>query len=110
MTVAIWNGKVVAESDRTILVEGNHYFPPESIHEEYFKPSDTQTTCGWKGTASYKSLSVDGETNTDACWYYPSPKEQASNIKDHFAFWKGVTVRDSSGGKDQTPDGVVCST
>lgn len=109
MATAIWNGRVIAQSDQTIIVEGNHYFPPESIQEEFFKPSDTQTTCGWKGTASYKTLEVDGKTNEDACWYYPAPKDQAANIKGYFAFWKGVEVSDASGGDDQTPEGASCA-
>lgn len=89
---AIWNGKVLAESDETVVVEGNHYFPEDSINKEYFKPSDTNTVCGWKGTASYYSLEVDGDSNTDAAWYYPEPKDDAKEIKNHVAFWKGVEV------------------
>jgi uncharacterized protein (DUF427 family) len=89
---AIWNGKTVAESDDTVIVEGNHYFPAESIHPEYFEDSQTHTTCGWKGIASYKSLSADGKTNPDAAWYYPDPKPAAANIAGRFAFWKGVEV------------------
>lgn len=108
MATASWNGKVIAESNHTIVVEGNHYFPPESIQQEFFKSSATQTTCGWKGTASYKSLEVDGQTNADAAWYYPTPKDQAANIKGYYAFWKGVTVTGESNGGDQTPDGAAC--
>lgn len=89
---AIWNGKTLAESDETIVVEGNHYFPADSINKEYFKPSETNTVCGWKGTASYYSLEVDGETNTDAAWYYPKPKDAAKEIENHVAFWKGVQI------------------
>jgi uncharacterized protein (DUF427 family) len=89
---ATWNGATLAESDHTVIVEDNHYFPPESIAAGYFADSDTHTTCPWKGEASYKSIEVDGQTNTDAAWYYPSPKDAAASIKDHFAFWKGVTV------------------
>ena len=92
MPRAIWNGKVIAESDRTEVVEGNHYFPPDSVDSAYLRPSDTHSTCPWKGEASYWSLEVDGEVNADAAWYYPEPKDAASQIKDHVAFWKGVTV------------------
>lgn len=108
MATAIWNGQVIAQSDQTIIVEGNHYFPPDSIQESFFTASETQTTCGWKGTANYKSLEVGGEINRDACWYYPEPKEKAANIKGYHAFWKGVTVDASSGGEDQTPKGASC--
>ncbi len=89
---AIWNDKVLAESEETVMVEGNHYFPPNSVNKEYFKGSDTQTTCPWKGEASYYSLEVNGEVNEDAAWYYPEPKDAASKIKDHIAFWRGVEV------------------
>ncbi|AMV35840.1 DUF427 domain-containing protein [Planctomyces sp. SH-PL62] len=89
---ATWNGTVLAESDKTVTVEGNHYFPPDSIKQEYFKPSDTHTTCPWKGVASYYSVEVDGDRNADAAWYYPKPKEAAAEIAGHVAFWKGVTV------------------
>lgn len=91
---AIWNNKVIAESNETVVVEGNHYFPPNSINREYFKGSETHSTCPWKGLASYYSIEVDGQTNTDAAWYYPEPKSAAAEIKDHIAFWKGVTVTD----------------
>jgi uncharacterized protein (DUF427 family) len=90
---AIWNGTVLAESDDTIVVEGNHYFPKESINQEYFKPSDTHTTCPWKGEASYYHLEVDGKENSDAAWYYPEAKELAKNIEGYVAFWRGVEVR-----------------
>lgn len=90
---AIWNGQVIAESDDTILIEGNHYFPPAAIKEEFYKPSDTNTVCPWKGTASYYSLSVDGKENKDAAWYYPETSELAKSIKDRVAFWKGVEVK-----------------
>ena len=93
MPRAIWKGTVLAESDHTVVVEGNHYFPPESIHQRYFQLTDSHTTCPWKGEASYYTLRVDGQTNTDAAWFYPAPKEAASQIKDHVAFWKGVTVQ-----------------
>ena len=92
MPRATWNGKVIAESDRTEVVEGNHYFPPDAVRSEYLRPSDTHTTCPWKGVASYYTLEVDGQHNADAAWYYPEPKDAASQIKDHVAFWKGVTV------------------
>lgn len=93
MTVtAKWNGAVIASSDDTVVVEGNHYFPRSSVNEALLQPSDTTSVCPWKGTASYYSLSVDGQTNTDAAWYYPAPKEKAAQIKDHLAFWKGVEV------------------
>jgi len=89
---AIWNGAVVAESDATEVVEGNHYFPIETIKREYFRESATHSTCPWKGVASYYSLEVDGKPNRDAAWYYPTPKSAAKNIAGHVAFWKGVEV------------------
>ena len=89
---AIWKDKIIAESNDTLVVENNHYFPPESVNKEYLQDSDTKTKCVWKGTASYYSVVVDGETNTDAAWYYPDPKEGAKEIKDHIAFWNGVQV------------------
>ncbi len=89
---AIWNGKVLAESNTTEVVENNHYFPADSINKEFFVESDHQTTCPWKGLASYYSIEVDGKTNTNAAWYYPEPKDAAKQIKDHVAFWKGVEV------------------
>jgi uncharacterized protein (DUF427 family) len=89
---AIWQDAVLAESDDTVVVEGNHYFPASSINRAYFQPSDTHTTCPWKGEASYYDVVVDGQVNSDAAWYYPEPKEAAANIKDHVAFWKGVKV------------------
>jgi len=89
---AIWNGEVIAESDETIVVEGNHYFPGGSIKKEFFKGSETHTVCPWKGTASYYSLEVDGKENIDAAWYYPEAKELAKNIEGYVAFWKGVEV------------------
>ena len=94
MTQALWNGKVIAESDVTVDVEGNAYFPPDSLVKEHFETSPTTSVCGWKGTASYYHLVVDGQRNTDAAWYYPTPLEAAENIRDHVAFWKGVEVRD----------------
>ena len=92
MPRAFWNGKVIAESDQHELVEGNVYFPPDTIKREYFQPSNTHTVCGWKGTASYYTVVVDGLENRDAAWYYPDPKPAAANVKDHVAFWRGVTV------------------
>ena len=89
---AIWNGETIAESDNTIVVENNHYFPKNSVKADYLTDSQTHTTCPWKGLASYYSLTVDGRTNADAAWYYPDPKPAASQIKDHVAFWKGVTI------------------
>ncbi|MEM9568138.1 MAG: DUF427 domain-containing protein [Cyanobacteria bacterium P01_E01_bin.34] len=92
MPKAIWNGVVVAESDRCEVVEGNQYFPLESIKREYFQDSSTTTVCGWKGVANYYTLAVNGETNTDAAWYYADPKPAAKKIKGRVAFWKGVQV------------------
>jgi uncharacterized protein (DUF427 family) len=91
---ATWNGTTLAESDDTVVVEDNHYFPPASVHMEYFSDSDTHTICPWKGEASYKTIEVDGQANPDAAWFYPAPKEAASNIKDYFAFWRGVSVEE----------------
>lgn len=90
---AIWKNQVIAESDETVQVEGNHYFPASSVKQEFLKPSDTHTVCPWKGTASYYTLEVNGEKNKDAAWYYPEPKDAAKEIKDHVAFWKGVEVK-----------------
>ncbi|WP_293909099.1 DUF427 domain-containing protein [Deinococcus sp.] len=90
---AIWNNQVIAESDATVVVEGNHYFPRSSVKAEYLAESGTHSTCPWKGQASYFSLSVDGQTNPDAAWYYPQPKDAAKNITGHVAFWKGVKVQ-----------------
>ncbi|ALM08971.1 hypothetical protein SB49_15110 [Sediminicola sp. YIK13] len=89
---AIWNNTVIAESDHTVVVENNHYFPADSIKKQYFRPSPTHTTCAWKGKASYYSLEVDGKENKDAAWYYPEVSELAKTIKGHVAFWKGVTI------------------
>ncbi len=91
---AVWSGATIAESAQTVVVEGNHYFPPQSIHAEYLLDSETHTICPWKGEASYKTLVVDGESNPDAAWYYPAPKDAAAEIKDYFAFWNGVEVQD----------------
>ncbi len=92
MPKAIWNGTVLAESDRTEVVEGNQYFPPDSIKREYFKESEYHTTCPWKGVASYYSIEVNGQVNKDAAWYYPTAKEKAKNFEGYVAFWKGVKV------------------
>jgi uncharacterized protein (DUF427 family) len=92
MAKAIWNGVVLAESERTERVEGNHYFPPDSVRREYLHNSATHTTCDWKGVASYYDIVVNGETNHDAAWYYPEPKEAAKNIEGYVAFWRGVQV------------------
>ncbi len=89
---AIWKGQVIAESDRTVVVEGNHYFPKEAVKAEFLQDSPTHTTCPWKGVASYYSLQVDGETNRDAAWYYPQTKDAAKHIEGYVAFWKGVKV------------------
>ncbi|MBW4652861.1 MAG: DUF427 domain-containing protein [Kaiparowitsia implicata GSE-PSE-MK54-09C] len=92
MPKATWNGAVLAESEQCVVVEGNQYFPMDSIHTEYFQPSTTHTTCPWKGTASYYNVVVDGKVNTDAAWYYPQAKDAAKQIEGHVAFWRGVTV------------------
>jgi uncharacterized protein (DUF427 family) len=89
---AVWKGTVLAESDETVVVEGNHYFPAGSVRREHFRESATHTTCPWKGVASYYDVVVGGETNSDAAWFYPAPKEAAAEIKDRVAFWRGVTV------------------
>lgn len=89
---AIWNNQIIAESDQTVLIEGNHYFPPGSVHKKYLSPSDKTSVCPWKGNAKYYNLEVDGKKNPDAAWYYPEPKEAAKEIKNHVAFWKGVEV------------------
>jgi uncharacterized protein (DUF427 family) len=89
---AIWNGAVLAESDQTIVVEGNHYFPPSALHRAHFKESAHHTVCSWKGTASYYDVEVNGQVNANAAWYYPEPKEAARNIAGYVAFWKGVQV------------------
>lgn len=89
---AVWNDAVIAESDNTVVVEGNHYFPPNSVKRAYLQESSTHYVCPWKGTASYYNVVVDGEVNKDAAWFYPAPSEAAQNIKDHVAFWHGVKV------------------
>ncbi len=92
MAEATWNGVTLAESDETIVVEGNHYFPPYSINKDYFRNSNTHTTCPWKGVASYYDVEVAGQVNRDAAWYYPDPKPAASQIQGYVAFWRGVRV------------------
>jgi uncharacterized protein (DUF427 family) len=89
---AIWNGQIIAESENTIVVEGNHYFPPDALKKEFFEESATHTTCGWKGVASYFSIVVGEEKNKDAAWYYPETKGAAKHIKGYVAFWRGVKV------------------
>ena len=90
---AIWKNKVIASSSDTVVVEGNHYFPAESLVKEHFAPSETRTTCPWKGVASYYDVVVDGETNAGAAWFYPTPKDAAKNIAGRVAFWKGVSIK-----------------
>jgi len=92
MAKAMWNGAVLAESNNCEIVEGNYYFPPDTINQEYFKPSNTHTTCSWKGIASYYTIVVDEQENKDAAWYYPETKEKANHIKNYVAFWRGVKV------------------
>lgn len=89
---AIWKGVTIAESDETVVVEGNHYFPSSAVNMNYMMPSETKTTCPWKGVANYYTINVGGELNEDASWYYPEPKEAAKNIQGHVAFWRGVKV------------------
>lgn len=107
MAFAKWNGVIIAESDETVLVEGNHYFPEASVRQELLKPTDHKTTCGWKGVASYKSIEVGGAVNENAVWYYPEPKAEAGQLKGRYAFWKGVEVQGGSS-PDQTPEGAAC--
>lgn len=89
---AIWNDVVIAESDKTVVVEGNHYFPLDAIKQAYFKDSQHTSTCGWKGLANYFSVEVNGKENINAAWIYKTPLEAANNIKNYVAFWKGITV------------------
>lgn len=89
---AIWNNVTLAQSDDTIVIEGNHYFPPESVKQQYVEQSDTRTPCPWKGQASYYHIVADGKSNDNAAWYYPEPKDAAKEIKNYVAFWKGVQV------------------
>lgn len=90
---AIWNDQVIAESDDTVIIEGNHYFPADALKKEFFKPSDTTSVCPWKGTASYYNIQVDGKVNKDAAWYYPKASKTAEAIEGKIAFWKGVKVQ-----------------
>jgi uncharacterized protein (DUF427 family) len=92
MAKAVWEGVILAESGNCILVEGNHYFPPDSIHPEYFQPSEHTSICGWKGTARYYDIEVNGKRNPNAAWYYPTPLEAARQISGYIAFWKGVRI------------------
>lgn len=92
MKTAKWNGAIIAQSDDTKVIEGNYYFPQESLNKEYFSETDAKSTCPWKGQASYFNVEVDGKTNSEAAWTYKTPSERAESIKDHFAFWKGVVV------------------
>lgn len=104
MVKATWNGEVIAESDDTIVVEGNHYFPASAVHREYLETSSKKTTCPWKGTASYYTLTVNGKTNKDAAWFYPTPHSAAHNIAGRVAFWRGVSIS-----VDDTVDSGACS-
>ena len=94
MARAIWNGQVLAESDQTVVVEGNHYFPREAVKAELLQPSQTHTVCGWKGTASYYDVVVNGQVNRDAAWFYPTPRPAAANLAGYIAFWRGVQVKE----------------
>jgi len=94
MTTARWQGTIIAESDETTVVEGNHYFPLSSVRTEHLRPSDTTTLCPWKGTAGYYTLHVDGQTNPDAVWFYADPKPEAAHVRDRVAFWRGVEISD----------------
>lgn len=95
MPKAVFNGAVIAESDDTIVVEGNHYFPPDSVNTEHLRPSDAHSMCPWKGVASYHDVEVDGATARGGAWYYPNPSPAAAEIKDYIAFWRGVKVEDA---------------
>lgn len=90
---AIWNGEILADSNETVVVENNHYFPPSALRMDFFRQSDKHTTCPWKGTASYYDIAVGGQSNKDAAWFYPEPKSAASEIAGYVAFWKGVVVK-----------------
>jgi uncharacterized protein (DUF427 family) len=94
MPKAVWNGRVIAESESTVFVENNHYFPPDSVNHEYLRPSATTSLCPWKGTANFYHVEVDGSVNSDAAWYYMHPKDAAQAIKGYVAFWKGVEIQD----------------
>jgi uncharacterized protein (DUF427 family) len=97
---AVWNDQVIAHSDRTVVVEGNHYFPREDVDTSLLERSATTTVCPWKGTAHYYSITTDGESNPDAAWYYPDPKPEAAQIKGHIAFWKGIEVQEAEPAPD----------
>lgn len=103
MIRALWNGTVIAESDDTVVVEGNHYFPLSDVHQQVLVASTTTTTCPWKGQANYYSLEVDGQVNSDAAWYYPHPSAAASSVEGRIAFWKGVQIEDATGDKHRRP-------
>ena len=96
MPRAVWNGAVIAESEDTVVVEGNHYFPPESVNREFLQESSAHTVCPWKGVASYYDIVVEGQTNEGGAWFYPEPSDAASEIRDHIAFWRGVEVETSA--------------
>lgn len=98
MITAIFNGKVIAKSDQTIVVEGNHYFPPESVNQDFLVENESRSVCPWKGVASYYDIQVDGQVNRGAAWYYPNPSKAAEKIKNHVAFWRGVNVIDRQAG------------
>ncbi|MEU6587431.1 DUF427 domain-containing protein [Nocardia sp. NPDC046763] len=109
MMRAIWNDTVIAEAEATVRVEGNHYFPPESLHQEYFTASRTKTVCPWKGIASYYHLTVGDQTNLDVAWYYPTPSPLARRIRDHIAFWNGVQIEgepEKRGAASEDTDGA----
>lgn len=94
MVKAIWNDEVIAKSQNTIIIEGNHYFPPQDVRRDYLGASDYRSTCPWKGEAHYYDILINGEKNENAAWYYPQPKEKALQIKDYVAFWKGVAIEE----------------
>ncbi|MCH7747163.1 MAG: DUF427 domain-containing protein [Acidobacteria bacterium] len=101
---ALWKGEIIADSEHTVVVEGNHYFPADSVDKKHLEPSPTTSVCPWKGTAHYYSVVVGGEENRDAAWYYPDPKEAAAQIENHIAFWRGVDVREGDEpGEQRTP-------
>lgn len=109
MPKAVWNGQVIAESDVTEMVEGNHYFPPASLKKELFEDSQTTSVCGWKGKANYYTVNVGGERNVDAAWYYADPKPDADNIRGYVAFWKGVTIEETTGQRvNESDKGGTC--
>lgn len=93
MVKAVWKDEIIAETDKFEIIEGNYYFPPDSVNKKFLKESDTHTTCHWKGLASYFDTNIDGEINKDAAWYYPDPKPAAKKIKNYIAFWKGVEIK-----------------